>query len=119
MQFFLLTSLDRPMLHLACFRPHHPENTARIYKEANTHMIISIYIFVGLFCKEVRSVQHTMCQIDFEIIIVSLFPGKVLQATDRRKVTFLDVLIECDQKMVVSNAAVGLIIIIMNIIYVV
>ena len=38
------------------------------------------------------------------------FPGKVLQATDRRKVTFLDVLIECDQKMVVSNAAVSLII---------
>ena len=35
------------------------------------------------------------------------FPGKVLQATDRRKVTFLDVLIECDQKMVVSNAAVS------------
>ena len=25
---------------------------------------------------------------------------------DRRKVTFLDVLIECDQKTVVSNAAV-------------
>ena len=40
------------------------------------------------------------------------FPGKVLQATDRRKVTFLDVLIECDQKMVVSNAAVSLIVII-------
>lgn len=40
------------------------------------------------------------------------FPGKVLQATDRRKVTFLDVLIECDQKMVVSNAAVSLILII-------
>ena len=36
-----------------------------------------------------------------------MFSGKVLQATDRRKVTFLDVLIECDQKMVVSNAAVG------------
>ena len=33
--------------------------------------------------------------------------GKVLQATDRRKVTFLDVLIECDQKTVVSNAAVA------------
>ena len=32
--------------------------------------------------------------------------GKVLQAMDRRKVTFLDVLIECDQKTVVSNAAV-------------
>ena len=32
--------------------------------------------------------------------------GKVLQATDRRKVTFLDVLIECDQKTVVANAAV-------------
>ena len=40
------------------------------------------------------------------------FPGKVLQATDRRKVTFLDVLIECDQKMVVSNAAVSFIVII-------
>ena len=40
------------------------------------------------------------------------FPGKVLQATDRRKVTFLDVLIECDQKMVVSNAAVSVIIIV-------
>ncbi|XP_023333094.1 serine/threonine-protein phosphatase 6 regulatory ankyrin repeat subunit C [Eurytemora carolleeae] len=32
--------------------------------------------------------------------------GKLLQATDRRKVPFLDVLIECDQKTVVSNAAV-------------
>ena len=32
--------------------------------------------------------------------------GKVLQATDRRKVTFLDVLIECDQRTVVSNVAV-------------
>ena len=42
------------------------------------------------------------------------FPGKVLQATDRRKVTFLDVLIECDQKMVVSNAAVSFIVIIIN-----
>ena len=114
MQFFLLTSLDRPMLHLACFRPHHPENTARIYKEANTHMIISICIFVGLLCKEVRSVEHAKFQIDFEIIILFPFPGKVLQATDRRKVTFLDVLIECDQKMVVSNAAVALIVIIMN-----
>ena len=42
------------------------------------------------------------------------FPGKVLQATDRRKVTFLDVLIECDQKMVVSSAAVSFIVIIIN-----
>ena len=32
--------------------------------------------------------------------------GKLLQATDRRKVPFLDILIECDQKTVVSNAAV-------------
>ena len=116
MQFFLLTSLDRPMLYLACFRPHQPGNTARIYKEANTHMIISICIFVNLLCKEVRSVEHAKFQIDFEVMIMSPFPGKVLQATDRRKVTFLDVLIECDQKMVVSNAAVGLIVIIMNIV---
>ena len=79
-------------------------------------MIISKCIFVGLFCKEVRLVEHAMCQIILEIIILSPFPGKVLQATDRRKVTFLDVLIECDQKMVVSNAAVGLIVIIMNIV---
>ena len=35
-----------------------------------------------------------------------LFSGKVLQAMDRNKATFLDVLIECDQKTVVSNAAV-------------
>ena len=48
-----------------------------------------------------------MWKIDFKCIILSIFPGKVLQATDRRKVTFLDVLIECDQKMVVSNAAVS------------
>ena len=33
--------------------------------------------------------------------------GKVLQAMDRNKATFLDVLIECDQKTVVSNAAVS------------
>ena len=33
--------------------------------------------------------------------------GKLLQATDRRKVPFLDILIECDQKTVVSNAAVS------------
>ena len=46
-----------------------------------------------------------------------LFSGKVLQATDRRKVTFLDVLIECDQKMVVSNAAVSFIVIIIDAIY--
>ena len=39
----------------------------------------------------------------------------MLQATDRRKVTFLDVLIECDQKMVVSNAAVSVIIIVTTI----
>ena len=42
---------------------------------------------------------------------MSNFPGKVLQATDGRKVTFLDVLIECDQKMVVSNAAVSFIVV--------
>lgn len=33
--------------------------------------------------------------------------GKLLQATDRQKVPFLDILIECDQKTVVSNAAVS------------
>ena len=101
---------------LALDHTNQPENTAQIYKEADTHMIISICIFVGLLCKEVRSVEHAKFQIDFEIIILFPFPGKVLQATDRRKVTFLDVLIECDQKMVVSNAAVGLIVIIMNIV---
>ena len=34
--------------------------------------------------------------------------GKLLQATDRRKAPFLDILIECDQKTVVSNAAVSI-----------
>ena len=38
----------------------------------------------------------------------TLILGKVLQAMDRNKATFLDVLIECDQKTVVSNAAVSL-----------
>ena len=56
--------------------------------------------------------MHNKCVTGLKSIIFVFFPGKVLQATDRRKVTFLDVLIECDQKMVVSNAAVSLIVII-------